>query len=210
MGVAGRRLDDVLQPVRANVEGDRLRDQPGRLRQGRRRPVGAGADPLRAEGHGRLRQPRPAAGQVGRGGQRVHRGRAVRHDDQRELRPGEPAGDRAGGGPEEPAGHGDARRGARRAVRQALARRWCTQGTQGRAGHPDHRPRPGRPARPARAGARGRTSRSTPTARCCRRTCTPSCASIPTWPATTAGPGRSRSPSSRPSPGRSWPRPTAS
>ena len=104
---------------------------------------------------------------------------------------GTPARDGPGVRPAEPARHGDARRGPRRALRQARRRPTVYEGTQAGPGHPGHRPRHARPGRPARAVRRAPTSRSTPTARCCRPTCIPSSASIPTWPATTAAPGRS-------------------
>ncbi len=117
-------------------------------------------------------------------------------------------GNGAGVRPAEPAGDGAAGPGPRGTVRQP-APVTVRRGHPGRPGHPDHRPRPAGPGEPAGGSAKGPTSRSTPTARCCPPTCIPSSASIPTWPATTAGPGRSSAASSRTSAGRSWPPPTA-
>jgi hydroxylamine reductase len=48
-----------------------------------------------------------------------------------------------------------------------------TEGTKAGPGHPGHGPRPARPVEPARTDRRHRTSTSTPTARCCPRTCIP-------------------------------------
>ena len=105
---------------------------------------------------------------------------------------------RPGVRPAEPARHGTARPGARRAFRQP-APATVQEGT-GRAGHPGHRSRPARPGQPAASSARAPRQGLHPRRNAAGPHVSQAPRTIPTWPATTAAPGRSRRPSSTPSP----------